>query len=144
MKVHGGEIQIFDADHIGDAEYEEQQSDLRLMGVSADIRLGHKNTRSSLDDPEADRTVSSVKPSSPLEEANIDWLTQKSRPSTAEHILLETEDSDLRNYHGRLKLKNDQNTETEEEFGDYDLVISPEVVSYSPQKEIFQADTETK
>jgi len=70
------------------------------MGVDADIRLGHKNARSSLDDPVADRTVSSVKPSSPLEDANRDWLTQKSRPSSAEHVLLETEELS-RNYPGR-------------------------------------------
>jgi hypothetical protein len=59
------------------------------MSVAADIRLGHKTQRSSLDDPVSDRTVSSVKPDSPLENAHRDWLFQ--RPPNSEHIQLNDE-----------------------------------------------------
>jgi len=54
------------------------------MTVAEDIRLGHKSSRSSLDDPVSDRTVSSVKPHSPVENANRDWLSQ--RPPNEEHL----------------------------------------------------------
>ena len=143
MKTHGGEIQIFDMNHVGDAEYEMNQYDLRLMGVAEDIRLGHKSSRSSLDDPISDRTVSSVKPSSPLENAHVDWLSQ--RPPNSEHVQLQ-DDQPLRNYHGRIResfvetdpddsenvsLEEVTNKKEPQDLMNYDMMISPVEQSYS-------------
>ena len=39
QKVYGGEIRIFDANHVDDPEYEENRVDLRLMALAEDLRL---------------------------------------------------------------------------------------------------------
>lgn len=64
-------------DHIDDPEYEMNRVDLRLMGVAEDLRLHSELKKSSLDDPESDRTVSVVTANSVKENNNKDWLAQK-------------------------------------------------------------------
>ena len=137
MKVHGGEIQIFDMDHAGDVEYEQNQEDLRLIKVAEDLRVGQKVFKSSYDTPVTDRSVSSVPPHSETEKAGEDFLSQ--RPPNSEHLMIE-DDGALRNYHGRLRESFAESTEKpepvvpvekKEEVDNFEMEISPKEVGYS-------------
>ena len=63
----GDEIKIFDSNHVGDKDYEQNQADLRLLNLNS--------KKTSLEDPEADKTVTIVAPGSALEDKAKDFLT---------------------------------------------------------------------
>ena len=69
--------------HALDREYNENQQDLRLTSIKAQINLNSKITKSSLDDPEKDKTVTVIQPNTAREHSLSDYLVQKPANQTA-------------------------------------------------------------
>ena len=72
--MYGGEVQIFDENYADDPEYEMNRVDLRLIKTAEDLRLHSELTKSSMDDPVSDKTISVVTANSAKENKNKDWL----------------------------------------------------------------------
>lgn len=83
QKSKGSEIRIYDMNHAMDREYNENQQDLRLTSIKAEINLNSKVIKSSFDDPEKDRTVTVVQPNTAREHLLSDYLVQKPVNQTA-------------------------------------------------------------
>ena len=60
QKSKGSEIRIYDMNHAFDKEYNENQQDLRLTSLKSQINLNSKISKTTLDDPEKDRTVTVI------------------------------------------------------------------------------------